>query len=183
MIAKLTLLFTVVTVVELTILIPIGQALGTLPTVALVLGTAVVGGTLAKQQGLAIWRRIQQQLANGQLPSDSLLDGLAVIVAGAFLMTPGVLTDVAGISLLIPVLRSPLKAWLKTHVQDMLDGSSVTFIESRSFSSTNFENPYDSERSHQNSRKDDVIDVPSSEARNDGSDGSEDSPIELPASS
>jgi UPF0716 protein FxsA len=181
-IAKLTLLFTVVTVVELTILIPLGQALGTLPTVALVLGTAVLGGTLAKQQGLAIWRRIQKQLANGQLPSDSLLDGLAVIVAGAFLMTPGVLTDVAGISLLIPVLRSPLKSWLKTHVQDMLDGSSVTFIESRSFSSANFENPYESER-NQGSRGDDVIDVPSSEARGDGSDGGDESPIELPASS
>lgn len=125
MIAKLALLFTTVTLLELAIIIPLGQAIGLLPTVAIVLGTAVLGASLAKRQGLTIWQRIQKELSTGQLPKDSLLDGLAVLIAGAFLLTPGVLTDIAGLLLLLPPARVPLKAIAKKYGKTMLESPDV----------------------------------------------------------
>ena len=125
MIAKLALLFTTVTLLELSILIPLGQAIGLFPTIALVLGTAILGASLAKRQGVTIWRRIQQELSSGQLPQDSLLDGLAVLIAGAFLLTPGVLSDIAGILLLLPPTRAPFKAIAKKYGQKMLESPDV----------------------------------------------------------
>jgi len=124
-IARLALLFATVTLLELSILIPLGQAIGLLPTVAVVLGTAVLGASLAKRQGLTIWRRIQNELASGQLPRDSLLDGLAVLIAGAFLLTPGVLTDIAGILLLLPPARVPIKALAEKYGKKLLDSPDV----------------------------------------------------------
>lgn len=181
MIAKLALLFTVVTVVELAILIPVGQALGTLPTVALVLGTAVLGATLAKRQGLAIWRRIQKELASGELPGDSLLDGLAVVIAGAFLLTPGVLTDIAGIALLVPPVRVPLKALLKRHAGDLMDGDSVTFVHGQQMDmDTPFDGPFGENSPYGRGADEDVIDVPSNDTDSTDNDESND-PIELPA--
>ena len=132
MIAKLTLLFTTVTLLELTLLIPLGQALGLPVTLAIVLGTAIFGASLAKRQGVAIWSRIQKELSQGGLPGDSLLDGLAVLIAGAFLLTPGVLTDVAGIMLLVPVTRKPVKALVKKYAKEKLDTSSVAYMHHNS---------------------------------------------------
>ena len=128
MIAKLTLLFTTVTLLELTLLIPLGQSLGLPATLAIVLGTAIFGASLAKRQGVAIWNRIQNELSQGGLPGDSLLDGLAVLIAGAFLLTPGVLTDVAGILLLIPVTRKPVKALAKKYAKEKLETSPTAYM-------------------------------------------------------
>lgn len=129
MIARLALLFTLVTLLELSLLIPLGEAVGLPATIAIVIATAVVGATLAKRQGVTIWNRIQQELGSGKLPRDSLLDGLAVLVAGAFLLTPGVLTDVVGILLLIPPARVPLKALAKRYAKKILDSPDVTYVE------------------------------------------------------
>lgn len=191
MIAKLAMLFTVVTVLELTILIPLGQTLGTIPTVALVLGTAILGATLAKRQGLAIWQRIQKELASGKIPGDSLLDGLAVVVAGAFLLTPGVLTDVFGISLLIPPLRAPIKALLKRHAGDLVEGSSVTYVQGHagdgSFEGSPFDgsfgNPFGDAANRQGRGDEDIIDVNSvdRDSEDNQNEEAEDAPIELPA--
>jgi UPF0716 protein FxsA len=132
--AKLLLLFTIIPIVELAILIPLGQWMGLVPTVALVVVTGVLGAVLAKRQGLAAWNRLHGDLGEGRLPGDSLLDGLAVLIAGAFLVTPGVLTDIAGMVLLIPPLRKPLKHYLKKRFKRSLESGSVTYI--------NFEGPF-----------------------------------------
>ncbi|MFW5967018.1 MAG: FxsA family protein [Persicimonas sp.] len=129
MLLRLLFIFTVIPIVELAILIPLGGWIGVWPTVALVVATGILGAVLGKQQGIAAWRRIRHDLRQGKLPGDSLLDGLAILIAGAFLITPGVLTDIAGMVLLIPALRSPVKKYLKKRFKRSLETGSVTFIQ------------------------------------------------------
>lgn len=105
---RLLLLFTSVPLVELALLLWIGGRIGVLPTVALILTTGVAGAALARQQGLATWRRFQAALAAGRLPGRELLEGLLILVAGALLLTPGVLTDAVGFLLLVP----PARRWI-----------------------------------------------------------------------
>jgi len=128
-IGKLALLFTTVTLLELSLLIPLGQAIGLPATIAIVIVTAVVGATLAKRQGITIWNRIQKELGSGKLPRDSLLDGLAVLIAGAFFLTPGVLTDAVGLLLLVPPARAPVKALVKRYAKKMLESPDVTYVQ------------------------------------------------------
>ena len=159
MLARLLLLFTIVPIVELAILIPLGQWMGLAPTVALVLFTGVLGAVLAKRQGLQAWKRLQKDLAGGRLPGDSLLDGLAVLLAGAFLVTPGVLTDISGMILLIPAMRKPLKRYLKKRFEKSLESGSVSYI---SFDGPFSGNPFDNQTSVYEDGE--VIDVTPDEA-------------------
>lgn len=128
MLARLLFLFTVIPLVELAILIPLGQWMGLWPTLALILVTGVIGAWLGKRQGLKAWGRITDDLSSGNLPSDSLLDGLAVLIACAFLVTPGVLTDVAGMALLIPPAREPLKRYIKNRFKKSIESGNVSFV-------------------------------------------------------
>jgi UPF0716 protein FxsA len=105
---RLLLLFTTVPLVELALLLWVGARIGVLPTVALILVTGVAGASLARLQGLATWRRFQAALAAGRLPGSELLEGLIILVAGALLLTPGILTDAAGFLLLVP----PARRWI-----------------------------------------------------------------------
>jgi len=117
----LLLLFTVLPLTEFALLVWLDGVIGLLPTIALVLGTGVLGASLARQQGLATLWRIRQQSSSGQMPTDALFDGALILVAGAVLITPGILTDAFGFSLLIPPLRGlvkrGLKRWLASSVQ------------------------------------------------------------------
>jgi UPF0716 protein FxsA len=113
MFSRLLVLFTIVPIIELTVLIPLSQQIGLWPTIGLIAFTAIAGAWLGKSQGSAAWKRIQAELATGQLPGDSILDGLAVLVASAFLVTPGVLTDLAGFILLIPFTRAPIRRFVR----------------------------------------------------------------------
>ena len=113
MLIKLLLLFTVVPLLELYILLKVADTTSAGFTFALVLVTGLVGATLARWQGFSWRRRLQQDLTSGQLPADSLLDGLLIFIAGALLITPGILTDAAGFSLLIPPLRALAKRAIK----------------------------------------------------------------------
>lgn len=128
MLARLLLLFTVVPLVELAILIPLGQWMGLWPTLALILVTGVAGAWLGKRQGLRAWERITSDLSGGELPSDSLLDGLAVLIACALLVTPGVLSDIAGMLLLIPPARTPLKSYIKKRFRKSIESGGVSFV-------------------------------------------------------
>lgn len=102
MLLRLFLLFTVIPIVELYLLLVLGRYVGFLPTVGLVLFTGALGAWLARSQGLATWDEIRTQQAHGRLPAEALVDGLLILIAGAVLLTPGLLTDVAGFSLLVP---------------------------------------------------------------------------------
>jgi UPF0716 protein FxsA len=119
---RLLLLFTTVPLVELALLLWIGARIGVLPTVALILGTGVAGASLARLQGLATWRRFQAALAAGRLPGSELLEGLLILVAGALLLTPGILTDAAGFLLLVP----PARRWIVSRAEVRLRARVVT---------------------------------------------------------
>ncbi|MCU0304052.1 MAG: FxsA family protein [Thermoanaerobaculales bacterium] len=109
MLARLLLLFTVVPLVELALLVQLGRVIGLAPTVAIVLLTGITGAALARWQGLATLRRVQAELAEGRMPAGALVDGLLILVAGAMLLTPGLITDAAGFVLLIPPSRAALR--------------------------------------------------------------------------
>lgn len=115
---RLLALLTVVPLVELALLVWIGNRLGLGATIGLVLVTGVLGAWLARQQGLAVVGRIQSQLAAGQVPGAALVDGLLVLLAGAVLLTPGLLTDAFGFLLLAPPARARLRRFLRRRYAD-----------------------------------------------------------------
>lgn len=99
-------IFLIVPVVEIYILIQVGQVIGALWTVFFVVLTAVIGVQLLKSQGLSTLSRAQQKMNSGEMPAKELLEGFALVIAGAFLLTPGFFTDTVGFLLLIPLTRS-----------------------------------------------------------------------------
>lgn len=112
MLGKLLLLFTVVPVAELYLLITIGQNLGAELTIAIVLITGLLGASLAKREGGRVLRNWQEATARGEIPKDGVTSSLLVLVGGVLLVTPGVLTDITGLLLLIP--------WSRRFVADII---------------------------------------------------------------
>jgi len=109
MFLRLLLLFTIVPLLELFLLVKLGTVVGVGPTVALVIFTGVLGAWLARQQGLGVLRRLSEDLAVGRLPAVALIDGLLILIAGAVLLTPGLLTDALGFFLLVPQSRAVVR--------------------------------------------------------------------------
>lgn len=110
--AVLALLFIVVPLVELYVIIQVGQSIGALNVIGLLIVMSVVGGWLMKQQGLGVLRRVQDQLHDGQVPGREIVDGFLILFGGALMLTPGFLTDVLGIALLLPPFRAIVRAGL-----------------------------------------------------------------------
>ncbi len=125
MFLKLFLLFTVVPVLELTVLIKMGTIIGTTNTIALILLTGVGGAALAKSQGLSLITRIQSDLQEGRLPAEELLNGAFVLVGGVLLLTPGFITDILGFILLIPFTRNLCKKWLRRKLEQKIASGGV----------------------------------------------------------
>jgi UPF0716 protein FxsA len=114
---KLLLLFTVLPVVELYLLISIGQAVGSGPTVALVLVTGLLGAWLAKREGGRVLRSWQESMARGQAPKEGVIASVLVLVGGVLLVTPGVVTDVTGLLLLVPWTRRLAADVIRTRLE------------------------------------------------------------------
>jgi UPF0716 protein FxsA len=108
--AVLALLFLVVPFVELFVLIQVGQVIGALPTIALLVVVSIVGAWLVKREGLGVLRRAQEQIRRGEVPGRELVDGVLIVLAGALMITPGFFTDVFGIALLLPPVRAAVRA-------------------------------------------------------------------------
>lgn len=107
---RIFILLFVVPLVETWLLIKVGGLIGAVPTIALVVLTAIVGTTIARQQGLQTIRRMQLAQAQGRLPATEMIEGVMLLVAGVLLMTPGFFTDLFGFSLLFPQLRQRVAA-------------------------------------------------------------------------
>ncbi|MDH3223945.1 MAG: FxsA family protein [Gemmatimonadota bacterium] len=121
---RLVLLFIALPLLELVLLLQIGARIGAWPTVALVVTTGILGATLARSQGLRVVSAVQRRLAVGEVPGSELMDGLAVLVGGAFLLTPGILTDFLGFSLLLPFTRNILKRRIEARLaQGLREGA------------------------------------------------------------
>jgi len=101
----LFVLFLTVPLIEIVILIEIGQVFGVAYTIALVVGTAALGAALLRHQGLSTLARVQMNMGQGKLPASELIEGLILLIAGALLLTPGLFTDAFGFLVLIPTLR------------------------------------------------------------------------------
>lgn len=110
------------TMLELYVVIQIGHAIGLLPTLALMVADAIVGSILMRSQGRAVWRRFNEALASRRLPAREVLDGALVIAGGAFLITPGFVTDIFGAFLLIPPTRAIARRGIVRHLSGRVLG-------------------------------------------------------------
>ncbi len=104
----LFLLFIVLPIVELMLLFKVGQTIGALPTIAIVLLTATIGVRILRHQSFSTLRRAQERLQSGELPGQEIVEGFMISIGGALLLTPGFITDVIAIALLLPLTRRAL---------------------------------------------------------------------------
>jgi len=114
---RLILLFTALPFVELVLLLWVADYTSWQFALALVLVTGVVGAALARWQGLQTLRRIQEDWSRGDVPAQAVLDGILILLAGAVLITPGLLTDVAGFLLLVPFCRRRIRRFMTRYVR------------------------------------------------------------------
>ena len=125
MFLKLFLAFTLIPLIELYLLIKLGTAVGILNTLLLVIITGAAGAYLARLQGLQVMFRVRARLQQGEMPADDLLDALIIFVAGIVLLTPGLLTDIAGLLLLFPVTRFWIKKKLQQKLKHWMQGANI----------------------------------------------------------
>jgi UPF0716 protein FxsA len=131
---RILLCVILVPLVELVLLTQLHQRTSLLTTVVVVLITGIVGANLARRQGLHVWRKIHEQTAAGKVPSQEILDAVMILLAGAFLITPGLLTDCVGFSLLVPGVRRRLGYYLA----DWFRQKTVTTFKASTFSSNTY---------------------------------------------
>lgn len=124
----LLLLFVVVPLIELYLLLYVGSQIGFWPTVAIVLVTGFLGAALAKREGLRVWHSYREALSQGRLPDEGIVGGLLVLLGGALLITPGMLTDVVGFCLLLPVSRHFIADHIRAAIASKLDQGVVQVI-------------------------------------------------------
>ena len=113
--ALLLILFIVVPIVELYVIIKIGGLIGVLPTLVLLLADAMLGSLLLRQQGRDAWRRFNQALAERRFPGREVADGLMIAIGGTLLLTPGFVTDIFGLLLLLPPSRAAARRLLRAY--------------------------------------------------------------------
>ena len=110
-------LFIIVPIIEITVLMQVGELIGAWPTVAIVIISAWLGAKYVRQQGLATLQSVQTKMAQGEMPSGEIVTGLMLLVAGVLLVTPGFVTDVFGLLLLIPTVRQALASTVQKHIK------------------------------------------------------------------
>jgi UPF0716 protein FxsA len=108
----LFVLFILVPIAELYVIIQVGQQIGALWTIGLLIADSILGSMLLRSQGRAAWRRFNEQLAGGRPPGKEVADGAMIILGGALLLTPGFITDIFGLLLLLPPTRAVLRRWI-----------------------------------------------------------------------
>ena len=106
MFGLLFLLFLAVPVLEIWVIVKVGEAIGLLPTLALLIGDSLFGAWLMRSQGRVVWRRFREALAEGRVPAREVLDGVLVIIGGALQIAPGFVTDGIGLLLVLPPTRA-----------------------------------------------------------------------------
>ncbi|MGX5914605.1 FxsA family protein [Aliidiomarina sp. Khilg15.8] len=127
----LLLLFIALPIIEIAVLLQVGEIIGGWNTLLLIIVTAVAGAALVRQQGALNWQRAQQKLASGEMPGVEMANGLLIFVAGIVLITPGFVTDIMGLLLLIPATRAPIAAALMKRMVVRSAGGSAGFAHFR----------------------------------------------------
>jgi UPF0716 protein FxsA len=117
-------IFVLVPLAELYVIFQVGDAIGIVPTLAILVADSLLGSWLLKSQGRAVWQRFNQTLGQGRVPHREIVDGVLVIFGGAFLITPGFITDVFGVLLLLP----PTRALFRRQLQKRLELRAVSSV-------------------------------------------------------
>ena len=121
----LVLLFILVPIAEIYVIIQVGQAIGPWWTIALLIADSILGSMLMRSQGRAAWRRFNAALAEGRPPAREVLDGVLVIFGGALLLTPGFITDILGLVLLIPPSRALVRGIVSRRIAHRMVASAT----------------------------------------------------------
>lgn len=127
----LFLVFIIVPIIEIVILINVGEAIGAWYTVGLVLLSAFIGVNMLRQQGLSTLTRAQSRMNSGEIPASEMIEGLILAVGGALLVTPGFVTDFFGFCCLLPWTRRALVARMQKHFTVVASSQSSAFYQSR----------------------------------------------------
>ena len=122
---KLFLLFTLIPVIELSLLIEIGSYIGILNTVIIVILTALVGAYMVRMEGMGVMYRIQKNMQEGQFPAEEMISGAMILVAGALLLTPGFFTDIIGFLMVIPLSRNYISNWIKKYIEKKMSNDEI----------------------------------------------------------
>ena len=117
MFARLFILFTSVSLLEIFVLVKVGSALGPWPTISLVIVTALIGSALVRSQGLQLVAQLQERMAKGEMPGQQLIEGIMLIITGVLLVTPGFVTDFCGLLLLQPSIRGAIAKTILANVK------------------------------------------------------------------
>ncbi|PAY16026.1 exlusion protein FxsA [Rhodopirellula sp. SM50] len=139
MLLRLLLLFITVPLVELYLLLQLADVTGAGPTFLLVIITGIIGSWLAKREGLIAWQKFQLALAEGRMPSREIQDGLMIVFSAALLLTPGLLTDIVGFAMLVPVGRNLIRRFVLSR---MFRGFGSVQVHTTTFESTRL-HPFD----------------------------------------
>jgi len=115
-VALLVALFIVVPIVEIWVIIEIGSLIGVWPTIALLIADALLGSLLLRHQGRGAWRRFNEALAQRRFPGREVADGLLIAIGGTLLLTPGFVTDIFGLILLVPPTRAIVRRLMRGYV-------------------------------------------------------------------
>lgn len=124
-VGRLFLLFTIVPLVELYLLVAVGRVLGPLMTIGLVLVTGAVGAWFARLEGARVIRRWQEAMARQQIPKDGVIDGFLIFIGGLMLITPGILTDIAGLSMVMPPTRRVIAGFVRSWFERQIAAGRV----------------------------------------------------------
>jgi len=125
MLFRLILLFTITPIVELFLLLKLAKITNVWVTISIVLFTGILGAFLAKSQGRLILFKIRSEINEGKMPGDQLINGLCVLIGGALLLTPGIITDAIGFSLVIPGTREVFKGVVKKYLSKRMQRGDI----------------------------------------------------------
>lgn len=113
----LFVLFIIVPIIELAIIIQVGQVVGVGWTLVALIAMSLIGAALVKAEGLRAWRRVREALAEARMPAEEVVDGALVLLGGALMLTPGFLTDGLGLLLVVPMTRGVLNRTIRGRVR------------------------------------------------------------------
>jgi UPF0716 protein FxsA len=121
----LVALFILVPLAELYVILQVGEAIGAVWTILLLAADSVLGSLLLRAQGRSVWRRFNTALAEGKMPHREVIDGVLVVFGGAFLITPGFITDVVGLLLLVPPTRAVIRRLMVSRLGRRIAGGAT----------------------------------------------------------
>ncbi|RUM77957.1 MAG: FxsA family protein [Candidatus Thioglobus sp.] len=122
-------IFVVVTLLEIYVLVSVGESIGGFSTILLVIITALIGSTLLKQQGWSTMAKAQNAMANGQTPAFEMMEGVVILISGVLLLTPGFITDAVGLLGLMPWSRTYfIDHILRKNAEKVFSQNNTVFI-------------------------------------------------------